>query len=73
MTSSTDAVIETIEENDVRGVLAIGGLLAFFLTVWAGLYMVSRGFLTIEEIVQIMAIISPIITLGIGYYFGQQG
>jgi len=73
MISSTDGVIETIEEGDVRGVLAIGGLLAFFLTAWAGLYMVSRGFLSVEETIQILAIISPIITLGIGYYFGQKG
>jgi len=70
--SSNDAVIQVIEEGDVRGVLAIGGLLAFFLTTWAALYMVSKGFLTIEETIQVMAVISPVITLGIGYYFGQK-
>jgi hypothetical protein len=72
MTNPQDASIQAIEEDDVRGTLSIGGLLGFFLTLWGGLYMVSKTMITVEELVNVIALVTPVITLGIGYYFGQQ-
>lgn len=72
MTNSQDAGIQVIEESDVRGVLSIGGLLGFFLTLWGMLYMVAEGWITVEESITVIATVSPVITLGIGYYFGQK-
>jgi len=67
-----NANIQVIEEGDVRGVLSIGGLLGFFFTLWGMLYMVSEGWITVEETITVVATVSPVITLGIGYYFGQK-
>ena len=64
---------ERLEEEDVRGVLAIGGLVGYFGIVVAQLYLISLGVMTVDDVITILAPVTALVTSGISYYFGQKG
>lgn len=67
-----DPTIKVIEPDDVRGVLAIGSMLGFFIVLMITMYLLAVKSITMQDLITITTIVSPIAMIGFGFYFGQK-
>ena len=69
----TEANAEVLlEEDDVRGTLALGGLVGFFALVTAMLYMVHIGDIVIDDLMTLATYVGTFVSTGVGWYFGAK-
>lgn len=68
----SDPINVEFEEEDIRGILAVGGLLLLAATVFISFFSIAKGYMTVEEAMTIIAAILGIVATVNGYYFGAK-
>jgi hypothetical protein len=69
----TEANAEVVlEEEDVRGTLALAGMGGFFLFLAVMLYMVYVGKIEVDELMTILTYVGTFVSTGVGWYFGAK-
>ena len=61
-----------IHESDVRGILAIGGVIGFFIVLLYGMVLVSEGKLLVDDLLLIVAYVGTFVGSGVAWYFGSK-
>lgn len=64
--------IKAVAPEDVRGALAIGAMLGFFIVLLVSIYLLAIKAVTMQDLITISTIVSPIAMIGFGFYFGQK-
>jgi hypothetical protein len=69
---SNDPKIKAIATDDVRGILAIGAMLGFFVVILVLIWLLAGKSITVQDLITILSNVSPIALIGFGFYFGQK-
>jgi hypothetical protein len=61
-----------VATEDVRGILSVGAMLGYFVLLGILIWCVALKLLTVQDLLTIAALVSPLPMIGFGFYFGQK-
>jgi hypothetical protein len=63
---------KVVATEDVRGILAVGAMVGYIIILAILIWFVAMGLLTVQDLLTIAALVSPLPLIGFGFYFGQK-
>jgi hypothetical protein len=66
------AIPKVLAPEDVRGTLAVGAMLGYFILLAFLIWFKAMNLITVQDLLTIAALVSPLPMIGFGFYFGQK-